>query len=121
MFGRGKKLERADALRLLNPKTAPPGPVTVGGTYGTGALGLNFTACHTVINMSCDYSYYKAAQSAARVDRPGQLYPVSTFDIVAEGPRGQKTIDHIIAKARRTNEELASWTCSAWIKALTEE
>jgi hypothetical protein len=95
--------------------------VFVGGTYGTGSLGLNLTACHTVVNMSYDYSYWKAVQNAARVDRPGQVSPVSTFDVIAVGPKGQKTIDHAIVRARRNKEDVAVWTTSAWIRALTEE
>lgn len=121
ILGLTKDKERHEAVRLLDPRTAPPGPVFVGGTYGTGSLGLNFTACHTVINCSFDESYWKKEQGDARVDRPGQVHPVSPFNIVAVGPKGQKTIDHKIVLARQGKEDLATWTTSAWIKALTEE
>ena len=121
MLGQPKKDERAEALRLLDPRTAPTGPVFVGGTYGTGSLGLNLTACHTMVNLSFDYSYWKSVQSAARVDRPGQTSPISMFDVVAEGPRGQRTIDHTIVKALRDKSDIAIWTTSAWVKALMEE
>lgn len=121
LLGMTKKDERNHVLRLLDPRTAPKGPVTVAGTYGTGSLGHNFTACHTMLNMSYDYSHWKSLQAAARVDRPGQLHAVSYFDIVAVGPNGQKTIDHLIVKARRGKEEIANWTCAAWVKGLMEE
>lgn len=121
LLGMKKHEEREMAMRLLDPRTAPPGPVTVGGTLGTGSLGHNFTACHTTISMSSDYSPWKKNQADARVDRPGQIHAVSNFDIVATGPRGQKTIDHIIVKARRGKEDIANWTTGAWVKALTEE
>jgi SNF2 family DNA or RNA helicase len=121
LLRQSKREERDAALRLLNPQTAPEGPAMVAGTYGTGSLGLNLTACHTVINLSYDYSYFKFVQSAARVDRPGQVSPISTFDIIAEGPKGQRTIDHTIARARRDKEDIAVWTTSAWVRALTEE
>lgn len=121
LLGKGKKIEREEVLRLLDPRTAPSGPVFVGGTSGTGGLGHNFTACHTVVNMSFDYSYFKAEQAAARVDRPGQVVPVSTFDLVATGPQGQKTTDHIRIKARRNKAEVAQWTASDWIHAIMEE
>lgn len=121
LLGKPLKIERSEALRLLNPNTAPPESVTVGGTYGTGSLGINLTACHTVVNMSYDYSYWKKLQGDKRVDRPGQLYPVRSFDIVAVGPKGQKTIDHDIVKVRRGHEDIANRTSSAWISALTEE
>jgi len=120
LLGSTKNQERQTALRLLDPRTAPAGPVLVGGTYGTGALGLNLTACHTMVKMSHDYSYWKAIQTDARIDRPGQTQPVSQFDIVAVGPQGQKTIDHVIVKALRSKEEVADYTTSAWIHALTE-
>jgi len=121
LLGGNKKEERGNALRLLDPRTAPSGPVTVGGTYGTGSLGHNFTACHTMFNGSSDYSYWKASQAAARIDRPGQVHATSFFDLVAVGPKGQKTIDHIIVKARQGKEDVANWTTAGWVRALTEE
>jgi len=121
LLGMKKSDERAMTMRLLDPRTAPPGPVTVGGTLGTGSLGHNFTACHTTLSMSGDFSPWKKEQADARVDRPGQVHAVSNFDIVATGPNGQKTIDHHIIKVRRGKEDIAKWTTSAWIRALTEE
>jgi hypothetical protein len=121
VVGGQKKAEREVALRLLDPRTAPTGPVFAAGTYGTGSLGLNFTACHTVINCSYDHSLFKFLQSGDRFDRPGQLYPTSYFDIVSTGPKGQKTIDHLIIKARNDKENLANWTAAAWVQRLTEE
>jgi hypothetical protein len=121
LLGMKKREERDAAMRLLDPRTAPSGPVTVGGTLGTGSLGHNFTACHTTVSMSSDFSPWKKEQADARVDRPGQVHAVSNFDIVATGPNGQKTIDHHITKARRSKEDIAKWTTAAWIHALTEE
>jgi len=113
IYGGQKKADRETALRLLDPRTAPSNPVLLAGTYGTGSLGINLSACHTVVNLSYDFSYWKFLQSAARVDRPGQTHAV--------GPEGQKTIDHQIVKARRAKEDIAQWTTSAWVRALTEE
>lgn len=113
--------ERINAMRLLDPRTAPEGPAIVGGTYGTGSLGLNFTASHNMINVSYDYSHFKFVQSAARVDRPGQVHPVTMTDVEARGPKGQKTIDHTIIMARQGKAELAEYTASAWVKTLMEE
>jgi hypothetical protein len=122
LLGKHKKDERMEALRLLHPQTAPEGPAAVGGTFGTGSLGLNLTACHTVVNMSFDYAYWKFVQGMARVDRPGQVNPVSTFDIVAVGPKGEKTVDHSIVRARRGKEDVAVMMTSAWwINALRDE
>lgn len=121
VLGHGKKREREEALRLLHPKTAPSGPATVGATQGTGAMGLNFTACRTVLDMSYDMSPWKKKQGDARVNRPGQTGPVSFFYLVAVGPKGQKTIDHHIMLTRLGKANINDWTVAAWVKALTEE
>lgn len=121
LMGGQKKADRQIVLRLLDPITAPAGPVFVGGTYGTGSFGLNFTASHTNINCSYDYSLRKFLQSGDRVYGPGQVHPISYFDIVATGPKGQRTIDHIIVKARRAKDDISTWTTNAWVQALIEE
>jgi hypothetical protein len=121
IMGGQKKDERLDALRLLHPDTAPAGPVFVGGTFGSGSFGLNFTASHTSVNCSYDYSLRKFLQSGDRVYGPGQTQPISYFDIAATGPKGQRTIDHIIIGARRNKHDLATLTTGAWVKLLTQK
>jgi len=120
IMGGQNKTDRDAALRLLDPRTAPTGPVFVGGTYGTGSLGLNLTACHTVVNGSMDFSLYKFLQSADRVHRPGQVNAVSYFDVIAVGPDGQKTIDHAVVKALREKHDVAEWTTRMWLNALSD-
>lgn len=119
--GGQSRAERDAALRLLHPRTSPDAPVFVVGTYGTGSMGLNFTACHTVINCSYDYSLVKYTQSEDRVHRPGQTHTVNYYDLVAVGPDGQKTTDHDIVKARREKRDLSEWTTGAWVSTLQEE
>lgn len=121
VVGGQKKTDRANALRLLDPRTAPEGPALVVGTYGTGAKGLTLTACHTIVNVSYDYSLEKSLQSADRIHRPSQTSPCSFYDLVATGPKGQKTIDHLIVSARSSKEGVANWTQAAWVSALREE
>jgi SNF2 family DNA or RNA helicase len=122
IWGRSKdKNERTHALRLLDPRTAPKGPAVVIGTPATGSMGLNLTAAHTVIYMSNDFSLKTRLQSEDRVHRPGQLYPVSYFDMIAQGPKGQKTIDHATVKALQAKSDLADMTTSAWLDVLLEE
>lgn len=122
LHGQQKKAQRQAAMQLLHPDTSPKDrPVFVGSIYGTGSYGLNFTAASTSINCSFDFSLGKFLQASDRVYGPGQVKPVAYFDIVAQGPRGQKTIDHHIVQARRNNEDIASWTTDAWVKALTTE
>lgn len=115
------KKEREAALRLLHPRTAPKGAATVGATQGTGALGLNFTACRTVLDMSYDFSPWKKRQGDSRVNRTGQTGPVSFFYLVAVGPKGQKTIDHHIMLERLGKMKINDWTVAAWVRALKEE
>lgn len=117
----GHRAERDYALRLLHPKTAPSGPATVGATQGTGAMGLNFTACRTVLDMSYDFSPWKKKQGDARVNRPGQTGPVSFFYLIAVGPKNQRTIDHHIMMQRLGKTNINDWTMSQWVTALTEE
>lgn len=119
--GGQKKGERALALRYLDPRTAPSDPVVVFGTLGSGARGLNLAACHTVLYVSNDFRLGTYLQSTDRIHRPGQVHAVSYFDVVATGPQGQRTIDHVVLKARQKKEDLATWTTSAWVTALTAE
>ena len=116
-----KKDEREQALRLLHPKTAPEGAATVGATQGTGAIGLNFTACRTVLEMSYDASSFKKKQGDARFNRPGQTGPVSFFYLTAVGPRGQRTYDHALMMMRMGKMQINDLTVAGWVKLLTEE
>lgn len=116
-----QKAEREHALRLLHPKTAPVGPATVGATQGTGAMGLNFTACRTVLDMSYDFSPWKKRQGDARVNRPGQTGMVSFFYLVAVGPKGQRTIDHHVMLTRLGKMNINDLTVAGWVKLLEVE
>jgi len=119
--GGQKKEERAAALRLLDPRTAPDGPVIVCGTPASGSMGLNLASAHTVVYLSNDHSLKTRLQSEDRVHRPGQINHVSYYDVLATGPQGQQTIDHVIIKALRNKEALATWTTQAWVDALKRE
>lgn len=122
IHGAQKRDEREAALRLLHPVTAPPNDACVVlGTLGTGARGLNLTASHTVVYMSNDFRYGTYVQSEERVHRPGQISPVEYFDVIATGPRGERTVDHILLAARARKENLAQWTTAAWVSELVKE
>lgn len=121
IHGGNKRDERATSIRLLDPRTTPDRPVAVLGTLGTGARGLNLSASHTVVYMSNDFRYGTYVQSEDRVHRPGQVHAVSYFDVVATGPKGQRTVDHILLDARARKQNLAQWTTSAWVAALKED
>lgn len=119
--GGQKRGERDVALRLLDPRTTPANePVVVVGTPASGSMGLNLAAASVVFYLSNDYNLRSRLQSEDRVHRPGQQKSVSYFDVVATGPKGQKTIDHIIVHALRDKADLANLTARAWVRALKD-
>lgn len=121
VMGGQKKADRLHALSLLKPETSPIGPVFVAGIEGTGSFGLDMSASHTCVTLSSGYSPGRSAQTLDRVYGPGQKHPIAYYDIVAVGPRGQKTIDFDILVARRAGEDVATRTAAAWVKALRIE
>ena len=121
LHGNQRKGEREEALRLLDPRTAPPGPAVLVGTPDSGAMGYTFTAAHTVIYLSASHSLLNYLQSQDRVHRPGQTHAVSYYHVLATGPKGERTIDHVIHKARQGKLDLATWTTAAWRTALLAE
>lgn len=121
LHGDQKKGEREAALRLLDPRTAPQGPAVLAGTPDSGAMGYSFVAAHTMMYVSASPNLLHYLQSIDRVHRPGQTQPVSYYHILATGPKGERTIDHIIHKARQGKLDLATWTTSAWRDALLLE
>jgi hypothetical protein len=84
-------------------------------------MGLNFTACRTVLDVSFDFSPWKKQQGDARVNRTGQTGPVSFFYLIAVGPRGQKTIDHHVFAHRTEKMNVNELTTAGWVRMLKEE
>jgi SNF2 family DNA or RNA helicase len=121
ILGGQHRNDRRDALRLLDPRTSPKGPVVVIGTPASGSMGLNCTAAWTMVYLSNDFNLKTRIQSMARTHRAGQTHDCEYYDFVATGPNGQKTIDHQILKALDSKSNLASWTAAAWRTALMEE
>ena len=119
--GGQKREERRDVTRLLDPLHCPRGPVVVVGNTKAGGMGLNLTACHTVVFATNGYSLGQRLQAMDRVHRLGQTHAVSYFDLIATGPKGQRTIEHTITTALRKREEIATWTIEAWKRVLEDE
>ena len=113
--------QRVRSLSLLKPETSPTGPVFVAGIEGTGSFGLDFCAAHTCVTISSGYSPGRSAQTLDRVYGPGQKFPIAYFDVLATGPKGQRTIDHVILEAKKAGKNVAEWTSSAWVKELQRE
>ncbi len=122
IHGGQSKDERQRSVYLLNPDTVSEDEaIIVVGSPQAGGMGLNLAAAHTVVYYSNDYNMKTRLQSEDRVHRPGQTHAVSYYDVVATGPKGQKTIDHTILVALREKQEVANWTTSAWLEALKDE
>ncbi len=121
IYGNEKRTERKRALGLLKPETSPVGPVFVAGIEGTGSFGLDMTAAHTCVSVSSGYSPGRSSQTLDRVYGPAQTHPIAYFNIMAVGPKGQRTIDHDIMESRMNGEDVAKRTAGAWVKALTRE
>lgn len=121
IWGGQKRWERDQAEHLLTPESMPPGPVTVVGTPSSGGMGLTLVGTNNVFYFSNDYNMKTRLQSEDRVHRPGQTHTVNYYDLVAVGPKGQKTINHRILAALHAREDIANWTTSHWVQALLEE
>ena len=86
-----------------------------------GGVGLNLVAATEAIYLSNDWSLGVRLQSEDRCHRPGQKHNVLYTDVLAAGPEGQTTIDHIIMKALRDKQNLAEMTTAGWRKALNDD
>jgi hypothetical protein len=121
LIGNQEAADRARALQLLDPRTAPDGPVVVVGNPASGGLGVSLTAAHTVLYMANSWRLLHRLQSEDRVHRPGQHHAVSYFDLLAIGPNGQKTIDHAVFAALAAKHTMGERLTAPWIQALQED
>lgn len=107
VFGDGKILSPDQFVLLAQPHA--------------GGFGLNLTAAATAVFLSNDYLLGMRLQAEDRCHRAGQRQNVTYLDVLATGPKGQRTIDHAVLKALRAKEQLAMWTASAWQQELEGE
>jgi SNF2 family DNA or RNA helicase len=120
LYGGQTAQEREEIKRLMAPGGDPAASILV-GTPQAGSSGLNFSAAHVAVYMTNSFSAKDRSQSEGRLNRPGQTHPVLFVDVLAQGPNGEKTIDHHIAAALRRKQDLSDLTASAWRALLTEE
>ena len=118
IYGGQTKSEREAAIRQGATGT---GKAITLGIPAAGGLGLNLTTYATVLYASQDFNLKTRLQSEDRCHRPGQTKPVSYIDVIATGPTGQKTIDHLVVKALRKKENVATWSSEQWRRAIEEE
>jgi hypothetical protein len=112
--------DREVALRVLDPRTAGAGPAALVGLARAGGFGLNFAAASSMLYASNEASLVVREQSEARILGPDQKRAAAYTDVVAEGPKGQKTVDHVLLKLLRGKRDVASLTAAEWISEVSE-
>jgi len=60
-------------------------------------------------------------QSEDRVDRHGQTTSPNISDFLMTGPKGQRTMDHVVFAALKKKEDLANYTTQDWVRELKNE
>lgn len=116
--GQGKA-DREAAKKFLAPGGDPRRGCVVGNQKAGGA-SLNFAAANIAVYLSNGPALIERTQSIGRIERPGATQPMQIVDVLACGPKGQKTIDHAILKALRAKDDMARWTVERW-RALGRE
>lgn len=87
-----------------------------------GGMALDMSAAGEVFRLSNDYSLKNWEQSNDRPLGPAQLAKqVVVTDVVATGPDGERTLDHIIYEALRQKRNLSKMTTAWWRKTLEED
>jgi len=105
--------EREEAKALLAPG-GDPRPGAVVGTQKAGGASLNFAAASIAVYLSNGPALIERTQSIGRIERPGATQPMRIVDVMATGPKGQKTIDHHLIRALRAKDDMARWTTQQW-------
>jgi hypothetical protein len=118
--GKQSKADRAAAKALLAPG-GDPRPGAVVGIQKAGGASLNFAAANIAVYLSNGPALIERTQSIGRIERPGATQPMLIVDVVACGPKGQKTMDHYILRSLKAKDDMARWTVDQWRKILAEE
>jgi len=120
LYGGQTKEERNTAINKFS-KFEEPGPALLAAQVHAGGFGLNLIAGDHVVYYSNDFSLTARLQSEDRSHRSGIRNHVLYLDLIATGPKGEKTAEHVVFNALRTKGDLAAWTVAAWKRALTGE
>jgi hypothetical protein len=115
--GGQSKDERRKAKEFLAPGSDGRSGAVVGNQKAGGA-SLNFSAANIAVYLSNGPALIERTQSIGRIERPGATQPMLIVDVLATGPKGQKTIDHAILKALRSKDDMARWTVEQWRQIL---
>jgi SNF2 family DNA or RNA helicase len=85
-----------------------------------GGFGLNLTAASTAVYLSNSFSFTDRIQSEDRCHRIGQKNVVTYVDVMATGPRGQRTVDAHVLDCLRAKKNIAEMTTREWRRVLEE-
>lgn len=118
--GGQSKDDRRKAKEFLAPNSDPRSGAVIGNQKAGGA-SLNFSAANIAVYLSNGPALIERTQSIGRIERPGATQPMLIVDVLATGPKGQKTIDHAILKALRSKDDMARWTVQQWRDILRSE
>lgn len=116
-YGEQDPDERKRAKMLLAPGGDPTPGIVIANAQSGGAA-VNLAAAWLTIFLGNSYSHRLRRQAEGRTDRPGQTRRCTFLDVLAVGPKGQRTVDHEIAAALRRGEALEDWGAKEWLKAL---
>lgn len=121
LHGETPESDRREVKQVFAPGTSFTDKALLIGHPRAGGAGLNFASASVSIYTSNTWSLRERDQSEGRIDRPGQEEPCRFLDVVATGPKGQKTVDHHMLDALRTQTDVANWTPDQWKTVLLSE
>lgn len=113
--------ESKEGIHQFHPANSSSNRILLLAQPAAGGMGLNLAKASKQVYLSKNFSWLIREQSQARVYRTGQENSVQTLDVLATGPKGQKTIDYQVHKAVVKKEKLGEWVKEEWIKILREE
>lgn len=116
----GQSKEDRDAAKLFLAPNGDPREGAVAGNQKAGGASLNFAASPLAVYFSNTPRLIERTQSIGRIERPGAKFPMLIVDIVATGPKGQKTWDHVQLSRLRKKEDMAKLTVNEWRKIIEE-
>ena len=113
------KVDKGPAKAFLAPGSDPRSGAVVGNPKAGGA-SLNFSASNIAVYLSNGPALIERTQSIGRIERPGATQPMLIVDVLATGPKGQKTFDHRVLKALRSKDDMARWSVEQWRQILRD-
>jgi SNF2 family DNA or RNA helicase len=118
LWGNQDRAERQRVHQLFAPG-GDPAPAVVVAHPASGGVGINLAQAAVTYFATNDYSSRIRNQAEGRTNRPGQTRRPRFVDLVATGPNGERTVDHLVLAALRKQEKIETWTADIWKAKLT--